>query len=161
MKQAKLFGLAILAIGVVLCATQRKSVASTKCKPIHGQLAVAQVTEGCSNWCSAGTVTGGRLHGTVALSIDAFGAGISPTAVLYEATRTYTATGGTLTVHESGIVDVGQLRFSGYGVVSGGTGSFANASGTVFVHGYSNATATEYAGDLAGEICRVHGGDDD
>jgi hypothetical protein len=158
MKQAKMFGLAILTVGVVVCALQRRSVASTTCTPIHARMSVAQYTEGCSTWCSSGTIVGSRLNGTVNLSLDAMVGGISPGALVYEATRTYSANGGTLQVHETGIVDLGTLRFSGSGVVNGGTGAFANATGTVFFHGYSNAVGTEYQGDVSGEICGA--GDD-
>jgi hypothetical protein len=156
MKRVKTLGIAILAIGLTFGALQRKSAASTHCRSIDGHLTVSQYTVGCTSpvgWCTSGSVYGGLLGGSADFILSDSLPGVTTGSLSYDGTRSFTTSTGVLQIHESGLVNIGARRFAAYGLVSGGTGSFAGATGTVFLYGYSNEAGDVYNGSLDGRVC--------
>ena len=69
---------------------------------------------------------------------------------------TITTEDGTLTFLDTGIADFdleGDGAFSDFARVTGGTGEFAGATGTLFLHGFFNEDKTGFRTKWRGEVC--------
>jgi hypothetical protein len=113
-----------------------------------------------SGLCAAGVIRhDALLKGAMFVSIDdsAPSAGMAasepPSMLSVSGTRTLTpARGGTLTAHVVGVLDTTTFVFTEINVITGGTGRFAGAAGTLYVNGAATS-ATSFAGGIQGRIC--------
>jgi hypothetical protein len=99
-----------------------------------------------------GTIESGILKGTTAFS-GAFTAAVEPTTLGYTGTLTITTDQGTLTISDVGVLDLANNAFAEIDRVTGGTGRFAGATGTLFVSGPFDPVAGSFEGAITGEVC--------
>jgi hypothetical protein len=141
------FGLLTLAVAF---APQR-TLAAAHCKAVDADQAVT-VTGATT---TTGTITrGGILNGTTADVIAPLSILPSavPTTITFSETLTITTDKGTLTTNDQSIFDTAAGVFSAIAKVTGGTGIFAGATGTLFISGTA-VSATEFEDRIIGEIC--------
>lgn len=111
--------------------------------------------------CASGSISHDALiKGPMFVTIhdSAPSAGMMPTSepasmlsVSGERTLT-THRGGSLSAHVTGIFDTAQVIFSELNVITGGTGRFAGATGTLHVLGRATGP-TSFAGEIRGTLC--------
>jgi hypothetical protein len=107
------------------------------------------------------TITkGGILNGTTAASFMITGA-VSPTVLTFTGTVTLTTKRGTLTVGIAGTLDVTTGAFDATGPVTGGTGRFAGATGTLRFQGVQDLVTGSFTETVRGTICLADDDDDD
>jgi hypothetical protein len=101
---------------------------------------------------TAGTIRSGLLRGTMAFSgtfTDAQGD--------YVGTLVITTEHGALTLQDRGHLNLATGEFTDHLTVSGGTGRFAGATGTLSDHGFVNFQTGSLATDaFMGLICLAH-----
>ena len=108
--------------------------------------------------CTEGIITkGGILNGTTyyVTGRSAPGAGIDdfdPNTVLsYAGELTITTKHGTLSTNDLGVVDYIEGVFSEFDIITGGTGIFTGATGTLYIFG--ETTADGFKGKIKGNLC--------
>lgn len=134
-----------------------------KCKQIDAKLASVRVAEHCGSpvdFCAAGVISGDELiAGTFRASAFGFVSsvglpGVEPeTTLSYAGDRTVDTRRGTLTLRFTGVFDTARAEFSELERVETGTGRFEGATGTIWVIGQADATATAFEGRLLGHVC--------
>ncbi len=139
---------------LLLClfAPQEATQASTRCKPVRAD---QRVTASTTSPTTTGVITnGGILNGTTSAM---FTSGLTPTpdptTFSYTAALTIVTNTGTLTASDVGLFDVARGVFTDIARISGGTGDFAGASGTLFITG-TTADGVNFDDEITGTICR-------
>jgi hypothetical protein len=140
------------------------------CKQLHATLqsqVVEAGTTACPIACTAGVVTGdGLLRGTTHFTATGLAPGgglatTNPNTTFSDSgTFVLTTNHGTLTTSSIGMFDVGNGVFFDIGTISGGTGRFEGATGTLFFFGSVVQTTggpltLAFEGDIRGEVCLV------
>jgi len=106
------------------------------------------------------TITqGGILNGTTAAHFDING-GAFPTFT-FAGTVTFTTKRGTLAVAISGTFNVATGDFAASGPITGGTGRFAGATGTLTFAGNENLQTGTFTETVQGTICLADADDED
>jgi hypothetical protein len=143
----------VLAV-LLLCllAPQESTQASTKCKPVRAD---QRVTASTTSPTTTGVITnGGILNGTTSVT---FTSGLTPTpdptTFAYTAALTIATNKGTLTASDVGIFDTTRGVFTDIARISGGTGNFAGATGTLFITG-TTADGVNFDDEITGTICQ-------
>jgi hypothetical protein len=144
--------------------------ASEVCKQLHATLqshVVEAGTAACPIACTAGVVSGnGILRGNTHFTATGLtpGAGLTTTnpSTTFSDSGTFVLTTdhGTVTTSSIGMFDLANGVFFDIGAVSGGTGRFEGATGTLFFFGSVVQTtggplALAFEGDIRGEVCLV------
>jgi hypothetical protein len=137
--------------------------AAEVCKQIHASNQSHAVTcGGPFGLCTVGQVTGdGLLRGTTLFTVTGLDTstglnlGDLPTTLSDAGTWTATTAHGTLTTSSVGMLDLAKGLFFDLGRISGGTGRFEGAAGTLFFSGSfsGNFPALQFEGDIRGEVC--------
>jgi hypothetical protein len=142
--------------------------AAEVCKQIHASIqshVVEAGTAACPIACTAGVVTSdGLLRGKTHFTATGLtpGAGLTTTdpntTFSDSGTFVLTTNHGTLTTSSIGMFDLANGVFFDIGAVSGGTGRFEGATGTLFFFGSVVPTtggplALAFEGDIRGEVC--------
>ena len=125
--------------------------------------AIGPCAESPIGLCAPGSARSGLLKGgkTFVFLGVAPGAGLlglePPTVLSYTGPVVYTTDKGTLTLKATGVLDQVSLVFTEIQQVTGGTGDFAGATGTLFLSGSSTGTlptgVTPFSSDVSGEVC--------
>lgn len=143
---------ALLTLALLLCAVVPTGAtpARANCKAVEARQRVALT----GPTTTAGVITNnGLLKGTTAFT---FTTGPTPTAEpavsFYAGDLTITTDRGTLTTRDVGLLDTARGVFTDVGRVTGGTGVFAGATGTLFFNG-TTADGATFAVAIAGELC--------
>ena len=88
----------------------------------------------CDTLCTGGPLTGG-LAGTLSWRMDAMESTSDPDVVKLTGVDTITTSSGTLTIPDITYWNLATGDFIDFGFVSGGTGAFAGAHGTLVIQG--------------------------
>ena len=137
--------------------------APSRCHDVDADFTSEVAAEGCASpfgLCASGTIMHDRLlRGPMFVTITdmAPSAGMpssEPASTLsISGERSLTPLrGGTLTAHVVGVFDTAQVIFTELNVITGGTGRFAGATGTLNVFGRGTSPTT-FAGEISGTIC--------
>src|SRR5436190_114299 len=100
--------------------------------------------------CTEGKVDAGVLKGHTRFRALTIVPGSSPDELLYTGELIITTREGTLTLHDSGVLNTATGQFFEFDVVVGGTGEFKDATGTLTSQGFDIGTG--FIGDLNGVI---------
>jgi hypothetical protein len=150
---------------VVRAASVSPSVPSAMvCRPVHGVINSTFTTQNCTSpvgLCTTGAITGsGILDGPTTFTALAVApsAGLSPVEpaanLSYSGQLTITASHGTMTTDDLGVLDASHLAFSEMERPASGTGIFANPTNSVFfISGALVDNGQGFQGDLSGTIC--------
>jgi hypothetical protein len=132
-----------------------------RCKEIKATLATTLVTENCPSpvhLCAAGLITRDELiSGRTFVSVLGVAPSIglpgieSPTSVSLAGQRSITTSHGTLFFRLITVFDTLRGEFAEIDRVTGGTGKFEGATGTLWLTGTGT---TVFEGKAAGQICR-------
>jgi hypothetical protein len=165
--------LAILAVAACLISATGPSTADAvtksgaRCHDVDADFTSELTTEGCTSplgLCASGYIKhDALLKGPMFVSINdgAASAGMprsEPESVLSVSgeRRLMPFRGGTLSLHVVGIAIFGTNTnlelFDELNIVTGGTGRFAGATGTLHVAGRATS-ATTFAGEMSGTVC--------
>jgi len=133
------------------------------CLPVHANINSEFTGTGCESpvgLCTEGMITnGGFLNGKTfftALSVAAAAGmpGVEPETTLSYSGFLEVQTGhGDLQIQDVGISETATGTFSEIERIVGGTGRFAEASGTLFIYGDATADGTGFTGTIRGEMC--------
>jgi hypothetical protein len=139
------------------------SVEGNGCKQVRAKEHAVRVTEGCTSpvgFCVEGVVTGGgwingKTKATILGLAPSVGLpGIEPETTLSAAgDRTIETSHGTLTLRFTAVFDSVRGEFSELLRVTGGTGKFLGATGTLYLTGRLSADGISIEGDFTGVIC--------
>ena len=169
MRQKKNAILLVIAMGIVMLFTLPGSIIADDyddddvCFRVRAKIKTTVVPPGdeCDSpfgLCTAGKIfRGGLLNGTTFYVVDSVGpgAGVDLTpeeAILsYAGELTITTRHGTLITEDLGVVNYLEGVFSEFDIVTGGTGIFNGATGTLFIFG--SATPESFKGKIEGKIC--------
>jgi hypothetical protein len=155
--------LSLLAAGLLSSASA--SAHETGCRDVHGTLSSEAVGSPCDSaigLCTAGTLDDGNLHATFSFSGDSFSVS-DPTIPMFHYTGPdvfVLASGSTVIGMSDGFVNGVDGALTDTITISGGTGSFSNASGTIVVTGNFDLGAGTGHSTFTGRICRNAGQDD-
>jgi hypothetical protein len=143
---------------LVLIGGGQAAVAATSdddaCRPVHAR-GVGQDLGGGN---TTATITrGGILNGTTNAHFDIIGG--TPPALTFEGTIVFTTKKGTLTASISGTFNVATGAFAATGAVTGGTGRFAGATGTLSLAGVEDLATGSFTETVTGTLCLAE--DDD
>lgn len=132
-----------------------------RCQPVRAKEHAVIVTENCTSpvgLCVEGVITGGgwingKTQATVLGLAPSVGLpGIEPETTLSVAgDRTIETSHGTLTLRFTAVFDTARGEFSELLRVTGGTGKFLGATGTLYLNGRLSGTSVE--GDFTGVVC--------
>lgn len=165
--------LALLVLFLVagsLVTRGQTEAAGVRCKDIHASLmskVVEAGTAACPIACTEGRVTGdGLLRGTTRFTATGLtpGAGLAgePLATTFSDAGIWvdTTDHGALTTSSIGMLDLAKGVFFDIGRVTGGTGRFEGATGTLFFFGNAIVAGPtlfdlSFEGDIRGEVCVV------
>jgi hypothetical protein len=101
------------------------------------------------------TIThGGILNGTTAAHFDITGG--SPPVLTFAGTIVFTTHRGTLTASPTGTLNVATGVFNATAPITGGTGAFAGATGTLTFAGVEDLTTGHFTETITGTICLAH-----
>jgi hypothetical protein len=136
---------------------------SPRCREVDADFTSELAPSDCASplgLCAAGTIRHdpllkGAMYVTIADGAPSAGMPNSEPSTLLSVSGTRTlrpARGGTLTAHVIGVLDTVTFEFTELNVITGGTGRFAGATGTLGVLGHATSPTT-FAGELSGTIC--------
>jgi len=132
------------------------ATAAERCIPLAAQTTSERVTQGCASpvgVCTAGSVSGVWLNGeqryTAALLVPAPG---GPGSLIYAGTIEISTPAGQLTISDLGVFNTATGAIAEVGAITGGTGTFAGASGKTYLVGRSNEGGG-FDGTLTGSVC--------
>jgi hypothetical protein len=154
-KIASIVSSVLVVAGVGLTMGSGTASADAHCHPVRARITDAVAPEGCMSpvgLCTAGTVSGGPLEGTIAATVQAVAPGATPGTLSLDAVDTITTRNGSITFHFSGLFDPINGLVTFFGQSPTGTGRFAGATGTIYVNGAA-ASAGTFDSDVSGEIC--------
>jgi hypothetical protein len=133
------------------------------CRKVKAAVAVVSTSENCTSpiaFCSTGTVSaGGMLNGAFAGTVLALAPAAGLPAFVPAATVSFVANHaietprGTLSMVGTGVFDTARGVFAEADPITGGTGVFAGATGTLWLTGTSPDGGATFAGDVTGEVC--------
>jgi hypothetical protein len=164
-----MIGLAVLTLIATgaTSAEQSNTQSDTQCKKVVAQIIAAPLTIGCTSpfgLCTAGTIDGNQgLDGTTRFVAD----GITPSpstapdgaaTIAYSGVIHITTSNGTLNVRDTGVFDtaVGTPAaglFASFDRIDGGTGRFAEATGTLLISG--RTIDGKLVANVSGELCQL------
>ena len=134
-----------------------------ECHRISANVAVVATTENCTSpvaLCTTGAVTGGGMANGVFIGTAmafAQGAGlpnlVPATTLSFVADHKIDTPRGTIIMRGTGVFDTARGEYSEVDPISGGTGIFAGATGTLWLTGTSPDGGTSFAGPMTGRIC--------
>jgi hypothetical protein len=104
--------------------------------------------------CTSGSIASGDLAGTTQFTALTIDPGPSPELLVYTGDLLITTATGTVTFHDTGLLNSATGYYIEMQEVVSGTGAYDQQSGMLMSQGI--ATATGFAGDLYGSICAVH-----
>jgi hypothetical protein len=137
--------------------------ALTSAGGVQAAVSTSQDDDGCRNVNTTGvgqdlgggnttaTIRGGVLKGTTSAHFDITGG--TPPELTFQGTVTFTAKRGTLTVSIAGTFNVATGAFAATGPVTGGTGAFTGASGSLSFAGVEDLTTGSFTEDVTGTVC--------
>lgn len=145
--------------GMVLLVSQ--IVHAQECRPILTTMigTVYPCIQSPGGLCSDGVIQSGILRGTkLAIYTNAgLSAGLPatepPEVLSYNAEAVFTTQHGELHLNQIGINDPFRMVYTELNRVVGGTGSFANASGNLFISGNLYDNGSRFDGDVTGTLC--------
>ena len=123
------------------------------CAFVNAPIVTTFFIDGCTSVfgiCTAGTIDSGMLEGSTQFTLLTLGPGDLPDQLVYSGQLVITASGGALTINDSGALNPDATYFE-IDLIASGTGDFVNAAGTLFSSGTS--TTTGFEGTIAGRIC--------
>jgi hypothetical protein len=134
-----------------------------RCHDVDSDFTSELAPDGCASplgLCATGRighdpVLKGRMYVTIADAARSAGMVASEPESLLSVSGTRTLApnrGGTLTAHVVGVFDTRQVVFTELNVITGGTGRFTGATGTLNVFGHGTSPTT-FAGTISGRIC--------
>ena len=127
--------------------------AASGCAFVNAPIVTTFFIDGCTSVfgiCTAGTIGSGMLEGSTQFTLLTLGPGDLPDQLVYSGQLVITASGGALTINDSGALNPDATYFE-IDLIASGTGDFVNAAGTLFSSGTS--TTTGFEGTIAGRIC--------
>lgn len=101
----------------------------------------------------------GFLNGTTAAHFDITGG--APPELTFAGTVVFTARNGTLSVGIAGTFNIATGAFDATGAVTGGTGKFAGATGTLSFSGVEDFSTGSFTETITGQICLAEEDDED
>lgn len=155
----------LLMVGAILTTagvTANDDDGGAGCKQIRVRFVQRQVTANCASpfgFCSLGQIGSGLLKGTKSFTATAvapsagLGAAEPPTTSSYAGPVLISTERGNLNVRFVGLFDTAAGIVSELGRVTGGSGRFAGATGTLFAHASASADNTVFDTTLTGEVC--------
>lgn len=131
------------------------------CVPVNTQLdgSIVPCVDSPVGLCAVGTVSSGVLKGTkdAIYSGASLAAGIPglepPSTLSYTGIQVFHTEKGDLSMKVIGVSDYVREVFTELGRITGGTGRFANATGTLFISGYLTPDGMGFRSRVTGEIC--------
>ena len=132
--------------------------AEPACKAVDTTIVTTYSMAGCQSpvgICTTGTVQLGKETATTAFRALTATPGADPEITLYTGELVITTREGTITLHDSGVLDGNTGRFFEVQQVVGGTKKYKFVTGMLTSQGI--ATGTGFSGTLTGALCRVHG----
>jgi len=143
----------------VLAASLLASVAAwaDPCKAVDAPI-VTTFSTPCDSpvgVCTTGTVPLGHELATTSFRALTLQPGPTPEVMLYTGELVLTTREGTLTIHDSGVLDAATGAFFEMQQVVSGTRKYKHVTGMLTSQG--TATATGFAGTLTGSLCHVDG----
>lgn len=136
---------------------------SSRCQQVRAKEHAVRVTEGCTSpvgFCVEGVISGGgwingKTKATLLGLAPSVGLpGIEPETTLSVAgDRTFETSHGTLALRFTSVFDTARGEFSELLRITGGTGRFVGATGTLYLTGRLSADGISIEGDFTGEIC--------
>jgi hypothetical protein len=137
--------------------------AAPRCQRVNAKVAVVKTSENCSSpiaFCSIGTISGGgvvngRFAGTVlGLGPSAGLPDLVPNAtVSFVAEHTIETPRGVLRMVGTGVFDTARGEFAEVDPITGGTGVFAEATGTLWLIGTTPDAGESFSGTVTGQVC--------
>jgi hypothetical protein len=166
MKRLTIFAIAVALVSATGSSRAIASHGSTpKCHTVDADFTSALTSEGCTSplgLCAIGSIKHDALiKGPMFVTINAAAPsaglpGIEPPSVLsVSGERTLRPLrGGTLSLHVVGIAIFGTSleMFDELNLITGGTGRFAGATGTLHVAGRATSPTT-FEGEMSGQVC--------
>jgi len=135
------------------CLSQEAMADDPKCKKANGDLSV--VSNG--NGTTSGTIRhGGKLNGTTrAVFTSALTSTPNPNAFSYTDQFSITTDRGVLRASNVGLFVVGGGLFSEIAIIDPGasTGSFAAATGVLYINGKTSDGGATFTAEITGEFC--------
>lgn len=135
----------------------------SRCHSVRAKVAVVKTSENCTSpiaFCSIGTVSGGGIvNGSFAGTALALGASaglpsLVPSAtVSFVAEHTIETPRGLLRMIGTGVFDTARGEFAEVDPITGGTGVFAEATGTLWLIGTTPDAGASFSGDVTGQVC--------
>lgn len=150
-----------IATGIAGCAllcSASTAVADPDCKKVRAEIISFATTTDCASpigLCTAGTIDGNQgLDGTTrftALTAAPFH-GEPPTTLAVTGTLDISTAKGTLSTSDVFNFDTARGVFSSIERITGGTGRYAGASGTLFIGGVVQADGS-FRSEVSGTLC--------
>ena len=150
----------ILVFTLGLCAPAIARAEDDHCKQVDAPIITQLYTVGCTSpvgFCTRGTVGAGPLEGTTQFQVVTLGPGPTPETMIYTGILTITTRGGSVTIHDRGILNTATGQFFELDPIVAGTGKFREVTGLLTSQGLF--TGTGFIGTLTGAVCK--GGDDE
>jgi hypothetical protein len=151
-----------LTLTVLLVTATTTARAEADCQSIHATQSASLVFDGsCTSptgLCTRGEVRG-ALSGKTSLAITALAesagmAGAEPASTLsYQAQMTIETRQGTLRLSDVAVYDALAGVFTEVGRVSGGTGRYAGAAGTLYFSGAFDPATASFTMAVSGTLC--------
>ena len=150
-------------VGACCLTTGEIAANDAKWHEVRARVSVVSVAENCESpvgLCTSGAVSGGGIVNGVFRGVAlgfAASAGLPnlvPASTLsFMADHTIETPRGTLSMRGTGVFDTARGEYSEVDPITGGTGIFAGASGTIWLTGTSPDGGASFAGPLFGRVC--------
>jgi len=147
---------------LAIASSVTRAALADDCRPIrtHIETGVAACDADFASpigLCTTGTIDSGPLAGTTRFRALTFvPAGNSPFVFHYTGQLEITTRSGTVRINDFGVINMQADVFAELDKVTGGTGRFAGATGTLVSQG--TAVNGAFSGSLVGAICTDHHG---
>jgi len=145
---------AVPAIAAVLLISQ--GVRAGECKRVDTTIVSTFFMDGCTSpvgVCTAGVIPTGLLKGTTRFTALSIEEGPSPELLAYKGKLVITTKKGTLTIHDTGVMNGVTGAFFEFQKVVRGTEALRHARGLMTSQG--TATGTGFQGTIDGFLCGV------
>lgn len=146
---------AILAVGL-LASSALRAEEEHACKQVKSSIITSFIACPADfpspvNMCTVGTVASGPLKGTTRFRALSIALGPVPKTVVYTGELIITTKHGTLTINDTGLLDLGTGAFVETDLIVHGTGRFEEATGTLVSNGFDIGTG--FVGSIGGSVC--------